>query len=59
MATGRKACRGSSTTRLRTHAEFYRVDRPLSAEVEIIENDLGSDETMREVIFTSAHPRAG
>jgi len=28
---------------VRRHAEFYVVDRPLSSEVEAIEEDLGSD----------------
>lgn len=36
--------------RARRHAEFYRVDRPLSAEVEAIENDLGSETSIGELI---------
>ena len=35
---------------VRKHAAFYRLDRPLSAEVETIESDLGSDATMAELI---------
>lgn len=35
---------------VRRHAAFYRIDRPLSSEVETIESDLGSDATMRELI---------
>ncbi|MDB5542306.1 MAG: histidine ammonia-lyase [Devosia sp.] len=36
--------------KVRKHAEFYEIDRPLSAEVEIIESDLGSEQTMAELI---------
>lgn len=36
--------------KVRTHAAFYQVDRPLSAEVESIENDLGSEQCMAELI---------
>jgi histidine ammonia-lyase len=35
---------------VRRHAAFYRTDRPLSAEVEIIESDLAAEGTMRELI---------
>ena len=35
---------------VRSHAEFYRIDRPLSAEVEAIESVLGSDEAMSGLI---------
>jgi histidine ammonia-lyase len=35
---------------VRRHAAYYQVDRPLSAEVESIELDLGSDETMGALI---------
>ena len=35
---------------VRKHAAFYRLDRPLSSEVEAIESDLGSDATMAELI---------
>jgi len=35
---------------VRRHAQYYGVDRPLSSEVEAIENDLGSDETIGELI---------
>ena len=39
--------------RARKHAAFYRVDRPLSAEVEAIENDLASELTLGELISQS------
>jgi len=42
--------------RTRKHAEFYRVDRPLSAEVEAIESDLCSDATLGELISQSPIP---
>ncbi|TCL72168.1 aromatic amino acid lyase [Rhizobium sp. BK251] len=35
---------------VRKHAEFYVVDRPLSAEVEAIEEDFGSDTFVSELI---------
>jgi histidine ammonia-lyase len=35
---------------VRQYAAFYRVDRPLSSEVEAIESELGSEVTMRELI---------
>ncbi|MFP3543085.1 aromatic amino acid lyase [Rhizobium sp. SIMBA_035] len=35
---------------VRSHAEFYTVDRPLSAEVEAIEEDLGSDAFVSKLI---------
>ena len=38
----------------RRHAAFYREDRPLSAEVEAIEDALASDSFMRELISHSA-----
>ncbi len=41
---------------VRRHAAFYEVDRPLSAEVEIIENDLASDQTMAELISQAPIP---
>jgi histidine ammonia-lyase len=34
----------------RRHAAFYELDRPLSSEVEAIESDLGSEQTMGELI---------
>ncbi|WP_181702062.1 aromatic amino acid lyase [Chthonobacter albigriseus] len=34
----------------RAHAAFYQVDRPLSAEVEAIEEDLGSDSAMEQLL---------
>ncbi len=40
----------------RAHAEFYRVDRPLSAEVEAIENDLGSETCLGELISQAPIP---
>jgi len=39
---------------VRQHAEYYTVDRPLSAEVEAVEIALGSDELMNELISHSA-----
>jgi len=42
--------------KVRTHAAFYQVDRPLSAEVEIIESDLGSEQTMAELISHAPIP---
>jgi histidine ammonia-lyase len=35
---------------VRQYAAFYKVDRPLSSEVEAIESELGSEVTMRELI---------
>ncbi len=42
--------------RTRKHAEFYRIDRPLSAEVEAIENDLGSETSLGELISQAPIP---
>ena len=42
--------------KVRAHAAFYQVDRPLSAEVEIIESDLGSEQTMAELISHAPIP---
>jgi len=42
--------------KVRTHAAFYRIDRPLSAEVESIENDLGSEQSMAELISHAPLP---
>lgn len=42
--------------KVRQHAAFYQVDRPLSAEVEIIESDLGSEQTMAELISHAPIP---
>jgi len=42
--------------KVRTHAAYYEVDRPLSAEVEIIENDLGSEQSMAELISHAPIP---
>jgi len=39
---------------VRRHAAFYREDRPLSSEVEAIEDALASDSFMRELISHSA-----
>jgi histidine ammonia-lyase len=36
--------------KVRRHAAYYEIDRPLSVEVEIIEGDLGSDRSMSELI---------
>jgi len=36
--------------KVRRHAAYYEVDRPLSVEVEIIESDLGSERSMSELI---------
>jgi histidine ammonia-lyase len=38
---------------VRRHAAFYRVDRPLSAEVEAIEEELSSDAFLSELIALS------
>lgn len=35
---------------VRRHAAFYRIDRPLSSEVEVIESDLASPANLRELI---------
>ena len=43
--------------KVRKHAAFYQVDRPLSAEVEIIESDLGSDQSMAELISHAPIPQ--
>lgn len=42
--------------KIRTHAAFLTVDRALSAEVEIIENDLGSEQSMAELISQAPLP---
>ena len=42
--------------RARKHAAFYRVDRPLSAEVEAVENDLASELTLGELISQAPIP---
>jgi len=42
--------------KVRTHAAFYQIDRPLSAEVEIIESDLGSEQSMAELISHAPIP---
>jgi histidine ammonia-lyase len=42
--------------KVRAPAAFYEIDRPLSAEVEIIENDLGADQTMAELISEAPLP---
>jgi histidine ammonia-lyase len=42
--------------KVRQHAAFYVVDRPLSAEVEIIESDLGSEQSMAELISHAPIP---
>jgi histidine ammonia-lyase len=42
--------------RVRRHAAFYDVDRPLSAEVETIENDLASELTLGELISQAPIP---
>lgn len=42
--------------RARKHAEFYNIDRPLSAEVEAIENDLASELTLGELISQAPIP---
>jgi histidine ammonia-lyase len=40
----------------RKHAGFYRTDRPLSAEVEAIENELAADVTLGELISQAPLP---
>ncbi|HHY49098.1 MAG TPA: aromatic amino acid lyase, partial [Alphaproteobacteria bacterium] len=42
--------------RVRKYAAYYEVDRPLSAEVEAIENDLGTDLTLGELISQAPIP---
>ena len=42
--------------RVRKYAAFYDIDRPLSAEVEIIETDLASDSTLEELISQAPIP---
>jgi histidine ammonia-lyase len=42
--------------RIRKYAAFYDSDRPLSAEVEIIENDLASEVTLGELISQAPLP---
>lgn len=42
--------------KVRKHAAFYEIDRPLSAEVEIIESDLGSEQAMAELISHAPIP---
>lgn len=42
--------------KVRKHAAYYEIDRPLSAEVEIIESDLGSEQTMAELISHAPIP---
>lgn len=42
--------------KVRKHAAFYTVDRPLSAEVEVIENDLGSEQSVAELISHAPIP---
>jgi len=42
--------------RTRRYAEFYRTDRPLSAEVEAIENDLASEASLGELISLAPIP---
>jgi histidine ammonia-lyase len=42
--------------KVRRHAAYYEIDRPLSAEVEIIENDLGSEQSMGELVSEAPLP---
>ena len=42
--------------RVRRYAAYYEVDRPLSQEVEMIENDLSSDSTLAELISLAPLP---
>ncbi len=42
--------------KVRRHAAYYQIDRPLSVEVEIIESDLGSDTSMSELISLAPIP---
>jgi histidine ammonia-lyase len=41
---------------VRKHAAFCRVDRPLPAKVEIIENNLGSEQSVGELISHAPIP---
>lgn len=47
---------GMIYAKVRKHAAFYEIDRPLSAEVEIIESDLGSEQAMAELISHAPIP---
>ena len=42
--------------KVRKYAAYYEIDRPLSSEVEIIENDLGSESTLAELISQAPLP---
>ncbi|MBN9309019.1 aromatic amino acid ammonia-lyase [Devosia sp.] len=42
--------------KVRQHAAYYEIDRPLSVEVEIIESDLGSERSMSELISLAPIP---
>jgi histidine ammonia-lyase len=42
--------------KVRQHAAYYEVDRPLSVEVEIIEADIGSERSMAELISLAPIP---
>ncbi|MGV3489749.1 MAG: aromatic amino acid lyase [Devosia sp.] len=42
--------------KVRRHAAYYEIDRPLSVEVEIIESDLGSEMSMSELISLAPLP---
>src|SRR5690606_26088286 len=42
--------------RVRKYAAYYELDRPLSAEVEAIENDLATDLTLGELISQAPIP---
>ncbi|WP_423068572.1 aromatic amino acid ammonia-lyase [Devosia sp. CN2-171] len=43
-------------SKVRQHAAYYDIDRPLSVEVEIIESDLGSEHSMSELISLAPIP---
>ena len=42
--------------KVRQHAAYYEIDRPLSVEVEIIESDLGSERSLAELISLAPIP---
>lgn len=43
-------------SKVRQHAAYYEIDRPLSVEVEIIESDLGSERSIAELISLAPIP---
>ncbi|WGF87063.1 aromatic amino acid lyase [Marinivivus vitaminiproducens] len=56
MADRPKGVVGLVRELVRSHADFYEEDRPLSSEVEAIEATLGSDETMERLMALAPMP---